>query len=123
MPVEFAMNRQEPTVDTTSEVMHCYVQLASKVAKMVQLAKDKNWGALPDAEARCAAIVARLQVIEPTQTLSPTEMAEARRLIACIQSDQATVSSIVKPQLEQLVENMSALQARKSLDKAYRTSH
>jgi flagellar protein FliT len=117
------MKKQEPTMATTSEVLHCYTQLASKVAKMVQLAKDKNWGALPDAEAQCAAIVARLQVIEPTATLSPTEMAEARRLIAAIHADQAIVSGIVKPQLEQLVENMSALQARKSLGKAYRTSH
>lgn len=104
---------------TNSEVLHCYEQLATKVAQMVEFAQNKRWGELPDAEAACAAIVARLREIEPNATLSPTQAEEACRRIAGIQADQAIVNSIVKPQLDQLVDNMSALQHRKSLTKAY----
>lgn len=104
---------------TNSEVLHCYGQLATKVAQMVEFARNKRWGELPGAEAECAAIVGRLQVIEPIATLSPTQAQDACRLIARIQADQATVNGIVKPELDTLVESMSALQHRKSLDKAY----
>lgn len=117
------MKPHESIIATDSEVLHCYGQLALKVAAMVQLAKDKNWGALPDVETQCVAIVARLQVIEPIETLDSKEKAEARRLILRIQADQTLVSGMVKPQLEALVENMAALQARQSLGKAYRMSH
>lgn len=105
------------------DIVHCYGQLAATMAQMVLLAQAKDWGALPAAEAQCAAIVERLRVIEPTVTLAPADAAEAQRLIIRIQSDQATVSGIVKPQLEQLVDNMSALQQRKSLGKAYGQAH
>jgi flagellar protein FliT len=105
------------------DIVHSYGQLAATMAQMVLLAQAKDWGALPAAEAQCAAIVERLRVIGPTVTLGPADAAEAQRLIIRIQSDQAIVSGIVKPQLEQLVENMSALQQRKSLDKAYGQAH
>lgn len=108
---------------TNSEVLHCYAQLATKVAQMVEFAQNKRWGELPGAEAECAAIVGRLQVIEPIATLSPAQAEDACRLIARIQADQAIVNGIVKPQLDQLVENMSALQHRKSLGKAYGHAH
>lgn len=105
------------------DIVYCYGQLASTMAQMVVLAQAKNWGALPAAQAQCAAIVDRLRAIEPTVALGPADAAEARRLIVCIQSDQAIVNGLVKPQLESLVENMSALQHRKSLDKAYGQAH
>lgn len=105
------------------DIVHCYGQLASAMAQMVLLAQAKNWGALPAAEAQCAAIVDRLRAIGPTVALGPADVAEAQRLIICIQADQATVNSIVKPQLDTLVENMSVLQHRKSLDKAYGQAH
>lgn len=104
---------------TNSEVLHCYGQLATKVAQMVEFARNKRWGELPDAEAECAVIVGRLQVIAPIATLSSAQAQEACRLIARIQTDQAIVNGIVKPQLDELVENMSSLQHRKSLSKAY----
>jgi len=102
---------------TNSEVLHCYGQLATKVAQMVEFARNKRWGELPDAEAACAVIVGRLQVIAPIATLSSAQA--ACRLIARIQADQAIVNGIVKPQLDELVENMSSLQHSKSLSKAY----
>lgn len=105
------------------DIVHCYGQLASIAAQMVVLAQAKNWGALPAAEAQCAAIVERLRAIEPIVTLAPADVAEAQRLILSIQADQAIVNGIVRPQLDQLVESMSALQHRKSLDKAYGHAH
>jgi flagellar protein FliT len=105
------------------DIVHCYGQLASTMAQMVVLAQARNWGALPAAEAQCAAIVDRLRAIEPTVALGPADAAEARRLIVCIQADQAIVNGLVKPQLERLMENMSVLQQRKSLDKAYGQAH
>jgi flagellar protein FliT len=105
------------------DIVHCYGQLASTVAQMVVLAQAMDWGALPAAQAQCAAIVDRLRAIEPTVVLGPADAAEAQRLIICIQSDQAIVNGIVKPQLERLVEKMSVLQQRKSLDKAYGKAH
>lgn len=117
------MNIPKPPMAHPRDIVHCYGQLAATVAQMVVLAQAKDWGALPAAEAQCAAIVERLRAIEPTVTLGPADTAEAQRLILCIQADQAIVSGIVKPQLEQLLENMSALQQRKSLDKAYGHAH
>ena len=105
------------------DIVHCYGQLASTMAQMVVLAQARNWGALPAAEAQCAAIVDRLRAIEPTVALGPADAAEAQRLIVCIQSDQAIVNGIVKPHLESLMESISVLQQRKSLDKAYGQAH
>ncbi|MGJ7491245.1 flagellar protein FliT [Variovorax sp. ZT4R33] len=117
------MKNQQSTIVATSEVVHCYVQLAAKVAQMVQFAQARNWGELPAAEAQCTAIVERLRVIEPGAMLDRAQSDQAQRLIRRIQADQTIVSEIVKPQLVQLVENMSALQHRKSLDKAYGQAH
>ena len=36
---------------TRSEVVHCYGQLASGVARMAELARAKDWGRLPALEA------------------------------------------------------------------------
>lgn len=105
------------------DIVHCYGQLASATAQMVVLAQAKNWGALPAVEAQCAAIVEQLRTLEPTVALGPADVAEAQRLIVCIQADQAIVNGLVKPQLERLMENMSALQQRKTLDKAYGLAH
>ena len=105
------------------DILHCYGQMAAATAHMVVLAQSKNWGALPAAEAQCAAIVERLRTLAPTVSLAPADAAEAQRLILCIQADQAIVNGLVKPQLDALVENMSALQQRKSLDKAYGQAH
>jgi flagellar protein FliT len=117
------MKNLEGVMAINSEVLHCYAQLATKVAQMVEFAQSERWGELPGAEAECAAIVGRLQVIEPNAKLSPSQSEDACRLIGRIQADQALVNGIVKPQLDQLVETMSALQHRKSLGKAYGQGH
>jgi len=108
---------------TRSEVVHCYGQLASGVALMAELARAKEWGRLPALEAQCAAIVERLKVLVPLETLEPSQFEEALRLIERIRVDQDEVCGLVKPQIEQLIARMSYLQQQRSLGKAYGPPH
>jgi flagellar protein FliT len=107
----------------TSEVVHCYGQLASRVAFMAELARAKEWGRLPELEAQCATIVDRLKVLEPLEALDPTQFEETRRLIEGIRADQDEVCGLVKPQIEQLIARMSLLSQQRSLGRAYGPQH
>lgn len=103
--------------------MHCYDQLASGVALMAQLARAKEWGRLPELEARCAALVDRLKVLQPLEALDPTQFEEIGRLIGRIRVDQEVVQGLVKPQIEQLIARMSHLHQQQSLGRAYGPPH
>lgn len=106
-----------------SEVVHCYGQLASSVSRMVELARAKEWGQLPALEAQCSAVVQRLKTIEPLALLDPAQLTEALRLIERIRIDQAEVSGLIKPQLEELLGKMGSLHQHVSLRKAYGPPH
>jgi len=108
---------------TTSEVVHCYDQLAARVALMAELARTKDWGRLPELEAQCSALVERLKVIQPLETLEPAQFEETRRLIERIRADQDEVCGLVKPQIEQLISRMSHLSQQRSLGRAYGPHH
>jgi len=103
--------------------VHCYDQLASRVALMADLARSKEWGRLPELEAQCSAVVDRLKVLEPLETLEPAQLDEIGRLIGRIRADQEEVCQLVKPQIVQLIERMSFLSQQRSLGKAYGPSH
>ena len=102
-----------------SEVVHCYVQLASTLSLMASLARAKAWDRLPELETQCAAMIERLRVVTPLETLDPAQVEEARGLLQRIRADQQTVCELVKPQLAHLVATMADLQKRSELDKAY----
>lgn len=108
---------------TRSEVVHCYGQLAAGVARMAELARAKEWGLLPALEEQCAAIVEHLKVVVPLETLEPSQFEEALRLIDRIRVDQDEVCGLVKPQIEQLISNMTHMQQQRSLGKAYGPAH
>jgi len=108
---------------TRSEVVHCYGQLAAGVARMAELARAKEWGRLPALEEQCAAIVERLKVVVPLEALDPSQFEEALRLIDRIRVDQDEVCGLVKPQIEQLISNMTCMQQQRSLGKAYGPAH
>ena len=108
---------------TRSEVVHCYGQLAASLSLMAELARAKDWGRLPELEARCAAVVDRLRVLQPLESLDPTQFEETRRLIERIRADQKEVQGLVKPQIESLIARMSYLHQQRSLGKAYGPSH
>ena len=115
--------KQENKVAARSEVVHCYGQLASAIARMVELARAKEWGQLPELEAQCSAVVERLRVIEPLESLDPAQLEQALRLIDRIRSDQAEVSGLIKPQLDELIGRMGYLHQQRNLGKAYGPAH
>lgn len=107
----------------SSEVVHCYGQLASRVAFMAELAREKEWGRLPELEVQCNEIVDRLKVLQPLETLDPAQFEETRRLMARIRADQDEVCGLVKPQIEQLISRMTMLSQQRSLGRAYGPQH
>ena len=107
----------------TSEVVHCYSELATRVSLMAELARGKEWGRLPELETQCAALVDRLKVLQPMEVLEPAQYDEMRRLIARIRVDQDEVSGLVKPEIEQLIARMSSLHQQQTLGKAYGSAH
>ncbi len=106
-----------------SEIVHCYEELASSVSLMLELARDKDWGRLPDLEARCSAIVDRLKIIEPTATLDVVEVERVLHLLDRIRVEQTEVSNLIKPQLDELIGRMGYLNQQKNLGKAYGLTH
>ncbi|MBT2326342.1 flagellar protein FliT [Variovorax paradoxus] len=102
-----------------SEIVHCYVQLASTTSSMAALARAKEWDRLPALEEQCATVVERLKQIGPTEPLDPAQLDQAQRLMERIRADQDEVRRLVKPQLERLVATMARLQRQGELDKAY----
>lgn len=107
----------------TSEVVHCYSELAMRVSLMAELARAREWGRLPELEAQCAALVERLKVLQPLEVLDPVQYDETRRLIARICADQEEVSGLVKPQIEELIARMGSLHQQQTLGKAYGRPH
>lgn len=103
----------------SSEVVHCYGQLASTMSLMAQLARAKEWERLPELEAQCAIVVEQLQRIAPSPMLDPMQLAQAHRLLTSIRADQDQVRSLVEPQLKRLVSTMGHLQKQNDLGKAY----
>ena len=108
---------------TRSEVVHCYGQLAARFASMAQLARAREWGQLPELEAQCAALVDRLKLFKPLDALDADELREALRLIDRIRADQAEVSGLIQPQIDDLLSRMSYLSQQRSLGRAYGPAH
>ncbi|MGJ7612042.1 MULTISPECIES: flagellar protein FliT [unclassified Variovorax] len=106
-----------------SEVVHCYEELAASVAQMLVLARVKEWGKLPELEARCSALVERLRAIEPLEMLDAIQIERVLGLLDCIRTDQAEVSGLIKPQLDDLIDRMGHLHKQKSLGRAYGQTH
>ena len=106
-----------------SEVVHCYGQLASRFERMAELARAKEWGELPELEAQCSSLVERLKALDPLEVLGGAELQEALRLIDRIRADQAEVSGLIKPQIDELLSRMSYLSQQRSLGRAYGPAH
>ena len=106
-----------------SEVVHCYEELASSISLMLVLARAKEWGRLPELESRCSALVDRLRVIEPQEALDATQVETVLRLIDRIRVEQAEVSGLIKPQIDDLLGRMGHLNQQKNLGRAYGPTH
>ncbi|NDZ15821.1 flagellar protein FliT [Variovorax sp. WS11] len=86
---------------------------------MAALARAKEWDRLPELEMQCAAMIERLRIVTPEESLDPAQVNEAQRLLQRIRADQQLVCELVKPQLAGLVATMADLQNRNELDRAY----
>lgn len=106
-----------------SEVVHCYEELATSIASMLVLARAKEWGRLPALEERCSAMVERLRAIEPHESLDAQQIEHVLYLLERIRSDQAEVSGLIKPQIEDLIGRMGYLTQQKNLGRAYGPPH
>lgn len=78
------------------------------LSRMVALARARHWEQLPALDAQCSTIVDRLQEIGVDDW--PTgERAHLRALAKRIRDDQDELTSLVRPQFEQLVRTMADL--------------
>lgn len=110
-------------MSTKSEVVHCYDQLATTTARMLELSRAQAWGQLPALEARCAGLIARLREIEASTQLDSHERDEVRHALQRVRADQEEVLRLVKPQLRRLLAGIAHLQRQESLGKAYGGAH
>ena len=112
------MMTMDPPAHT--DVVGLYEQLADAVKRMLELARAKEWTALPDLDAQCTAIVNHLHSLEPQmRSLDPLERARAMGLITSIQADQAELDALVKPQFARLMRRIDTLQRQEKLHGAY----
>ncbi|MDB5945117.1 MAG: flagellar protein FliT [Ramlibacter sp.] len=86
-----------------------YVQLARTVARMVELARVKQWGQLATLDAQCASIIGQLRELEPEHLHAPDRVRLAK-LAGRIRADQAELTALVRPQLLDLIGKMQELQ-------------
>ena len=122
MPENHANKKKDP-MTTSSEIVHCYTQLAARVERMAELARPMQWDQLPQLEIQCASIVERLRGLKPQETLASEQMAHTRELIQRIQADQAEVVRLVGPQVKELLARMSSMYLQQNLDRAYGPAH
>lgn len=105
---------------TQNDVIALYARLAATVKRMLELAKAKQWSALPDLDAQCTAVVNQLRDFEPQmRELDSIDRARARSMIADIQAEQAELSTLIKPQFARLMRTIDTLQRQQKLHGAY----
>lgn len=88
-----------------------FERLADTLARMVELARAKQWQELPALDAQCAFLFVQLRA-HPSRTLSPGERARVAALVERVQADQETLARLVRPQLLGLARNLRAESAR-----------
>ncbi|MFI5445968.1 flagellar protein FliT [Polaromonas sp. UC242_47] len=107
-------------MSSQSEVIHCYEQLLPLAARMLILAKEKEWGALPELETRCSALIERLKVIEPLEKLDEQQRLYTYRLLGRLLADREAIMGIIGPQVAQLGATLESMQRSQGLNQAYR---
>ncbi len=108
-----------PEMGSQSEVLHCYEQLLPLTARMLELARAREWGALPGLEARCSAIIERLKVTEPLEQLDDAQRLHKYRLLSRLTTDRDAIVGIVGPQLAQLGATLESLRRSRGLNQTY----
>jgi flagellar protein FliT len=94
---------------TAADVLASYRLLDVTVDRMLALARAREWQHLPALDARCAAIVHRLQSLEALP-FSSGQRAELRRLACGIGRAQRQLAALVEPQFALLLRRLAELQ-------------
>lgn len=102
-----------------SEVLHCYEQLIPLAARMLELARAREWGALPGLETQCSVIIERLKVIEQFEGLDDDQRLHKYRLLSRLKADRDAIVAIVSPQVAQLGAILESLQRSRGLQQIY----
>jgi flagellar protein FliT len=106
-------------MESHSEVMHCYEQIAPLTERMLILARAKQWAELPQLEGQCSSMVDRLKDIEPLSSLDEAQSARKYALLTRISANCNEIYNMVMPQLAKLIGVMKSLEQQRSLHKAY----
>ncbi len=104
---------------SATEILRCYTELAATVARMLELARAKDWAPLPALDTQCNAIVERLRAVPAPRAMSSVERTWARALIARIRADQDELAALVQPQLVHLMRRIDELQVEHKVRGAY----
>jgi hypothetical protein len=86
-----------------------YAELASTVARMVQLARAHRWEALPELDAHCTDLVTELRGMD-ARSLSAPECSRVLALTSRIRADQQVLKRLVQPQFIRLTHRIAQLQ-------------
>ena len=86
-----------------------YRQLAATLARMVELARAKQWQQLPALDARCTTLFDQLQDM-PSHEPSAAERARILALAGRIRADQDELTGLVRPQFERLMRTVEGQQ-------------
>ena len=102
-----------------SEVMHCYETIRRVAEQMLASAGSAQWGELPAQEAQYSDCVARLQLIEPHNSLDQEQTARKYYLLTRINAMHVQIHDMVMPQLAVLSAALKSMEQQQSLQKAY----
>lgn len=104
---------------STTELLRCYTELATIVARMVEYARAKDWAPLPALDTQCNAIVERLRAMQLSRAMGSVERTWARALIERIRADQDELAALVQPQLVHLMRRIDELQLEQKVRGTY----
>ena len=92
-----------------AEILARYDELAGTVARMLELARARDWQPLPALDARCQRLYEQLRALDPGG-LSILDTARILSLASRIRADQDELSTLVRPQFVQLARRLADLQ-------------
>lgn len=90
------------------DVVASLQQLAALVARMVELARERQWQQLPELDARCTSLVQQLRDADVGH-LSATERAPTLEIASRIRAGQEELEGLTRPQFRRLVRRMDVL--------------
>jgi flagellar protein FliT len=99
-----------------------YYESIGRVSEMMLCAaRAGDWNALIDAEHCCAALIARLQLIDPgTGDLDAPGLRRKEQIIRRVLAEDAEIRDITQPWLHELDLQLGTAQRRRAAESAYR---